>query len=166
MTQLRWGIVATGKIANDFVTALGTLPADDHIVVAVASRKQANANAFAQLHGISQAYEGYWRLANDPNVNVVYVATVNPQHYEVARLMLENGKHVLCEKPICMNADQAKALTRFAAERKLFLMEGIWSRFFPSYEYVRQQIRYGKLGEVQQVDLEFGIALEEEARMA
>lgn len=166
MTLLRWGIASAGKISHDFVNAVGTLPASDHKVVAVAARSQSTADTFAQLHSIPQAYEGYEHLANDRNVDVVYVGTLNPQHYEVARLMLENGKHVLCEKPMCMNAAQVTALTRFAAERKLFLMEAIWSRFFPSYQYVRKQIRNGAIGEVRQVDVGFGFPLSDVARVA
>lgn len=166
MTLLRWGIASAGKISHDFVTAVGTLPPSDHKVVAVAARSQSTADTFAKLHEIPQAYEGYEHLANDRNVDVVYVGTLNPQHYEVARLMLENGKHVLCEKPLCMNTAQVAALTRFAAERKLFLMEAIWSRFFPSYQYVRKQICHGAIGEVREVDVRFGFPMADVARLA
>lgn len=165
MPQLRWGIASAGKISHDFVNAVGTLPRDEHTVVAVAARYQSNADEFASVHGIPQAYEGYERLANDCNVDVVYVGTINPQHYEVARLMLENGKHVLCEKPMCINAGQVIALTRLATERKLFLMEGIWSRFFPSYQYVRKQIRAGSLGDILRVEAAIGMPFENVERM-
>lgn len=166
MTALRWGIASAGKISHDFVNAIGTLPVNDHRVVAVAARSQSTAETFAKLHGIPQAYGGYDHLANDRNVDIVYVGTLNPQHYEVARLMLENGKHVLCEKPLCMNAAQVTALQQFAAERKLFLMEAIWSRFFPSYQYVRKQLRNGAIGELRQVDVAFGFPMADVARLA
>lgn len=159
MAELRWGIASAGKISHDFVNALGTLSSSHHAVIAVAARAQASADKFAQLHGIPEAYEGYEHLAHNSNINVVYVGNLNPQHYEVAKLMLENGKHVLCEKPLCMNTAEVVALTNFATERKLFLMEGIWSRFFPSYQYLRKQIRDGALGEVQEIDVAFGFPI-------
>lgn len=166
MAELRWGIVSAGKISHDFVNALGTLPANHHSVIAVAARSQASADKFAQLHGIAESYEGYEHLAHNSNINVVYVGNLNPDHYEVARLMLENGKHVLCEKPLCMNTAEVKALTSFATEKKLFLMEGIWSRFFPSYQYLRKQIRDGALGEVQEIDVAFGFPIARIARLS
>lgn len=86
----------------------------------------------------------------------MYVGVINPQHFEVAKLMFENGKHVLLEKPMCMNTKQAKELIELAQRKRLFLMEAIWSRFFPSYKYVAEQIKYGKLGEIKSVETEFG----------
>lgn len=84
------------------------------------------------------------------------IGTLNPQHLEVALLMLEHGKHVMVEKPLCMNEKQARKLITFAEERKLFLMEAIWSRFLPSNLYVRKQIESGILGEITSVEVEFG----------
>lgn len=163
---LRWGIASAGKICHDFATAVGTLPAADHRIVAVAAREHAKAAAFAELHQIEHAYEGYERLANDTNVEVVYVGMLNPQHYEVVLLMLQHGKHVLCEKPLCMNEKQSTHVIAVAKERKLFLMEAIWSRLFPAYQYVRRQIQSGALGTVREVDVEFGFPIADVARLA
>lgn len=80
-------------------------------------------------------------------------------------MMLENGKHVLCEKPLCMNRKQAKKLIQYAEMKKLFLMEAVWSRFFPAYQYLRKQIDSGVLGEIQEVDVEFGFPLSEVDRL-
>lgn len=145
---LRWGIAAAGKISNDFVVAIKALPSDNHQVVAVAARSSASAEKFAKTHGIPQAYEGYQKLAKDGNVDVVYVSVLNPQHYEVSKLMLENGKHVLCEKPFTMNEKQTRKLIEIARAKKLFIMEAIWSRCFPAYRELRRIIESGDIGEV------------------
>lgn len=158
---LKWGIASVGKISHDFVNALGTLSDDDHQVVAVAARDLGRAQEFAERFGVSKtkAYEGYTKLAEDPDVEVVYIGTLNPQHYEVSLLMLEHGKHVLCEKPLCLNEKQSKKLIAYAERKKLFLMEAIWSRFFPTYQYIKRQISSGVLGEITNVDVEFGFPL-------
>ncbi|XP_058120625.1 trans-1,2-dihydrobenzene-1,2-diol dehydrogenase-like [Anopheles ziemanni] len=159
MAPLRWGIASAGKISHDFTTAVGTLPSDEHQIVAVAARKLADAQKFATLHGIETAHEGYEALAKNPNVDAVYIGAVNNAHYEIGLLMLEHGKHLLCEKPLCLNEGQSKRLLQRAAERKLFLMEAIWSRFFPHYRLLRERIGCGELGEVREVDVEFGFVL-------
>lgn len=97
--------------------------------------------------------------------DIVYVGALNPQHFEITMLMLEHGKHVLCEKPLCMNLKQAKKVIQYAEMKKLFLMEGLWSRFFPAYQYLRKQIDTGMLGEIQKVDVEFGFPLTEVDRL-
>lgn len=66
-------------------------------------------------------------------------------------MMLDNGKHVLCEKPLCMNEKQVKKLLNYAKSKNLFLMEAMWARFFPSYQYLKQRIDNGDLGEIQEV---------------
>lgn len=127
-------------------------------MVAVAARDLSRAEEFAKRFDIPLAYSSYLELAEDPNIEVVYVGATNKQHYEVSILMLKHGKHVLCEKPLCMNEKQTKQLIAFAKEKKLFLMEAIWSRCFPSYQYIRAQIDGGKLGAIQSVEIDFGFA--------
>lgn len=104
----------------------------------------------------SKAYGSYLEVAQDPNVEIAYVAMLNREHFDVAMTMLQHGKHVLCEKPMCMNEKQSKKLIEFAKQKNLFLMEAIWSRFFPSYQYIRHQTKNEKLGEVLSVDATFG----------
>uniref|UniRef100_A0A182Y6E1 Trans-1,2-dihydrobenzene-1,2-diol dehydrogenase n=1 Tax=Anopheles stephensi TaxID=30069 RepID=A0A182Y6E1_ANOST len=165
MAPLRWGIASAGKISHDFANAVGTLPATDHRVVAVAARKLADAEKFAALHGIGTAHEGYDALAKNPDVDVVYIGAVNNAHYELVLLMLEHGKHVLCEKPLCLNEGQSKRLVKRAAEQKLFLMEAIWSRFFPFYRQLRERIDRGDLGKIEEVEVEFGFVLSDIDRL-
>lgn len=163
--QLNWGICATGRIANDFCVALGTLSDIEHRTVAVAARRLEDAQSFATQHNIPLAYGGYEALALDPEVHVVYVATVNTQHYEVARCMLEHGKHVLVEKPMCMNQQKARRLIMYAERKRLLLVEGLWSRSFPVYEFVRRLIRLGLLGDVVSVRAEMGFDLRQVDRV-
>lgn len=165
MGPLRWGIVSAGKISHDFTNAVRTLPATDHQVVAVAARKLADAEKFAALHGIGTAQEGYDALAKNPDIDVVYIGAVNNAHYDLGMLMLEHGKHVLCEKPLCLNEGQSKRLVKRAAEQNLFLMEAIWSRFFPFYRQLRERIDRGDLGKIQEVDVEFGFVLSDIDRL-
>ncbi|XP_053677027.1 trans-1,2-dihydrobenzene-1,2-diol dehydrogenase-like [Anopheles nili] len=164
-SPLRWGIASAGKISHDFANALGTLPATDHRMVAVAARKQADADKFATQHAIGTAHEGYEALAKNPDVDVVYIGAVNNAHYELGLLMLDHGKHVLCEKPLCMNEAQSRRLVQRATERGRFLMEAIWSRFFPHYGLVRERIERGALGEIREVDVEFGFVLSDVDRL-
>lgn len=163
---LKWGIASAGKISHDFVNALGTLSDNDHQVVAVGARDLNRAKEFAQLHEIEKYYSSYEELASDGDIEVVYVGVLNPQHYSVAMLMLEHGKHVLCEKPLCMNEKEVKKLIAYAERKKLFLMEAIWSRFFPSYQYLRKQVDNGMLGEIQEIRVAFGFPIDNVDRIA
>lgn len=99
------------------------------------------------------------------HTEVVYIGALNPQHYEISVMMLDHGKHVLCEKPLCMNERQATKLLDYAKSKKLFFMEAVWSRFFPSYQYIKQLIDTGKLGEIQEVDVAFGLPFADSDRM-
>ncbi|KAH8413379.1 hypothetical protein KR009_010477 [Drosophila setifemur] len=157
--QIRWGIASAGKISEDFVIALSTLPATDHKVQAVAARSLDRAQEFAKKHEIPTALGSYDELAKDKDVDVVYIGVLNPQHYEVALLMLNSGKHVLCEKPLAMNKKQVEGILAAAKANKRFFMEAVWSRFFPSYQYVKELISSGKLGEVKDVNVNFGFPL-------
>lgn len=86
-------------------------------------------------------------------------------HYEIGMLALEAGKHVLCEKPLCINVRQCEKLLKMAKAKNLFFMEAIWSRFFDSYKYVKQRIYDGDLGEIKEIDLTFGFPLASNERL-
>lgn len=161
---LKWGIASAGLISHDFVNALGTLA--NHQVVAVAARDLSRAKEFAMLHDVEKYYDSYMELGTDPNVEVVYIGVLNPQHFANAMLMLEHGKHVLCEKPLCMNETEVKELVSFARRKNLFLMEAIKSRFYPSYQHLRDQIDNGSLGVIQEVHVTMGSKISHVERMA
>ncbi|MCA1336890.1 Gfo/Idh/MocA family protein [Pseudooceanicola marinus] len=146
MTQtLRWGIMATGLIAETFTKDLATagLP-----VTAAGSRSGAKARAFADAHGIPAAHGSYEALVADPNVDVVYVATPHPFHAACTKLALEAGKHVMVEKPIAMNAREAREMAALAEERGLFLMEAMWTRFLPHMTRLNEILEAGTLGRI------------------
>ncbi|KAH8281390.1 hypothetical protein KR054_000267 [Drosophila jambulina] len=163
-TNLNWGIAAAGRITQDFVTALGTVEKSRHNVVAVADVDGQRAQEFAQRNQIPRHYDGFDALALDREVDVVYVGTLNPFHHAVVHLMLSRGKHVLCETPMCLSLDQAKELYALAEQRGVFLMEdnsfpGMWSRFFPSYDRLREHLNSDIIGEVTQVKVQHGFRL-------
>lgn len=91
--------------------------------------------------------------------DIVFVSVLNLQHYEVSTLMLASGKHVLCEKPMGMTHKQTKALATLAREKKLFLLEGMWSRFFPAYSALEEHIASGGLGDIYHVSTQFGVQI-------
>ncbi|XP_074427607.1 trans-1,2-dihydrobenzene-1,2-diol dehydrogenase [Larus michahellis] len=143
----RWGICSAGHISHDFAVALKTLPPEEHVALAVAARELPRAQAFALRHGLPRAYGSYRELAQDPDVDVVYVGTVNTQHLAAGRLFLAAGKAVLMEKPMAVGAGEVRELVEAARARGVFLMEGFWTRFFPAWGRLRALVAGGALGE-------------------
>lgn len=152
----RWGIFGASKIAHDFAIALKTLPEKEHKIVAVAARSLERASDFANRHTIEKAYGSYEDLARDENVEVVYVSSINSQHAALCKLALNNGKHVLCEKPLTLNLKETKEVFKLAKAKGLFLMEGIWTRFFPLYSDVKNLIDSNAIGKLRMAFVSFG----------
>ncbi|XP_003748342.1 trans-1,2-dihydrobenzene-1,2-diol dehydrogenase isoform X2 [Galendromus occidentalis] len=146
-----WGILSAGKISHDFVTALRSL--ENHEVKVVAAKNLDNAKKFAALHKIPVILDNYEDIITQ-GVDVVYCGSLNTQHYELVKLLLENKIPVLCEKPLTMYAKHTQALVKIARENKVFLMEAIWSRFLPVYDELRKNLP--SIGEIQQVNVTFG----------
>ena len=111
---MRWGVLSTGSIANDFAKELSQTPTA--VLHACASRSQKTADEFAAKHGFACAYGSYEALLADPKVEVVYVATPHNLHCENIHMCLEAGKHVLCEKPMVVNSRQAERCAHLADE--------------------------------------------------
>ena len=154
MDSMRWGILGTGRIGHEFAAGLRDTP--DAETLAVGSRTEDSAREFAASFGIPRHYPSYAELVSDTDVDVVYVATPHPLHEENVALCLEAGKHVLCEKPMAVNAAQAERLIALAQDKNLFLMEGMWTRFFPLMERVRHLISSGAIGEPRMLSVDFG----------
>ena len=155
--MIRWGIAGPGGIAVTFAEAMARV--DGGEVVAVASRSQERAGAFGDRFSIPRRYGDYRALADDPGVDAVYVATIQTRHAADAILYLNAGKHVLCEKPLAINAKEVAEMTAAAQRADLFLMEALWSRFLPAYRRMIELIGEGRIGEPIQVDADFGIPL-------
>ncbi|CAG2170561.1 unnamed protein product, partial [Oppiella nova] len=134
--------------------------------VAVGSRRLSGAQDFAKRHNITKAYGSYDELAKDPDVQVVYVGTVNNVHLDNVKLLLENGKHLLVEKPLAMNSKQVEEMIALAKSKRLFFMEALVSRFTPSFVFVMDQIRRGVIGHVYHVNAGLGYKMILEDRVA
>ncbi|MET0798630.1 MAG: Gfo/Idh/MocA family oxidoreductase [Rhodococcus sp. (in: high G+C Gram-positive bacteria)] len=145
---IRWGILATGGIAGIFTRDL-TL--HGHQVVAVGSRSTSSASAFAEEHRIPHAHGSYESLAQDPEVDVIYVATPHNKHAENAILALEHGKHVLVEKSFTLTQAEARTVVDVGARKGLAVVEAMWTRFLPHMAWVREVIAQGRLGEIRSV---------------
>lgn len=145
MNKLRVGIIGAGWIADKMAEALS--PLDEAEVLAIASRSLEKARQFADERGISRAYGSYEELVEDPDVDLVYVATPHSHHYPHARLALQHGKPVLVEKAFTANAREAEALLTLARERHLFITEAIWTRYMPLSMKVKEIMDSGIIGE-------------------
>lgn len=158
---VRWGILATGRIARSFAGALALLP--DAQLTAVASRSKESAEQFAATFGepgLARAYGSYAELVEDDSVDVVYVATPHALHHENTMLAFDAGKPVLCEKALTLTARESEDLVRVSRERRLFLMEAMWMRCNPVIRRVKQLADRGDLGRIQQVRADLGFLVD------
>ncbi|MEN8226727.1 MAG: Gfo/Idh/MocA family oxidoreductase [Bacteroidota bacterium] len=151
--KIRWGILSTGHISGKFAEVLNILP--DAEITAVASRNLSSATKFAEQYGIPKAYGSYWELAEDPDVDVVYIGTPHTLHLENSVMCMRGGKSVLCEKALTINAREAEEMIRVAREENVFLMEAMVTRHLPLVKKVLKWIRDGEIGEVRMVKASF-----------
>ncbi|NLX36187.1 MAG: Gfo/Idh/MocA family oxidoreductase [Chloroflexi bacterium] len=156
LDRFNWGILGPGRIAQRFAADLERLP--DARLLAVGSRSAERAESFASAHGAQRAYDSYAALASDPDVQAIYVATPHPFHLETAQLCLQQGKAVLCEKPLAANLAQTESLVASARQHGAFLMEAMWTRFNPVMIQVRTWLAEGRIGEPRLVTADFGFA--------
>ncbi len=152
--KTRWGILSTGRIAGTFAEALAVLP--DAELLAVGSRTEASAKAFAETHGVEKIHSSYESLVSDPDIDAIYVATPHTLHPENAMLCLNAGKPVLCEKPFAINTELAQSMIDVARQKKVFLMEAMWTRFLPAMQRFFELIEDGAIGEPQLLEVDFG----------
>lgn len=143
--KLGWGVMGTGRIASRFVRDMQN---SGKSVLAVGSRSLDPALLFATDLGIARAYGSYEELVADPDIDVIYVATIHPRHADCSAMALKAGKHVLVEKPFTLNAAEARALVDLASEKGLVLMEGMWTRYLPHMVRIRKLLGEGRLGEI------------------
>jgi predicted dehydrogenase len=151
---IRWGILGCGHIAKKFVADLKLVK--DARLVAIGARSSATADAFAEAFPVDRVHYSYEALVADPAVDVIYIATPHSFHYEHTLLCLQHGKAVLCEKPFAMNSWQTKRMIDTAKEKKVFLMEALWSKFLPQYDKVQELLKAGKIGTLKSVLVNFG----------
>ena len=120
MKKIRWGILSTGKIARSFTEDIKHVP--DAEVVAVGSRNQETADVFGEKYKIPNRHSSYQDLANDPNVDVIYIATPHVFHAENSILCMNAKKAVLCEKAFCIHAGEAEKMIHTSSKNNVFLM--------------------------------------------
>jgi predicted dehydrogenase len=150
---IKWGIVGPGKIAHKFAADL--LLVDRAELTAVASRHLERAQAFAQTYGVTEAYGSYEELFSESQVDVVYIATPHTSHAQLSMAALQNGKAVLCEKPMGMNRAEVASVIDVAQASGKFFMEALWSRFNPNLKKVYALVAEGKLGKVSYLNADF-----------
>jgi predicted dehydrogenase len=151
---IRWGILGAGRIARKFATDLKLVEGVE--LIAVGSRSQGSADVFGAEFGIKYCHPSYLELVQNPKVDVIYIATPHNFHYEHTLLCLNHNKAVLCEKPFAMNSRQTAEMIRVAKEKKVFLMEALWTKFQPHYKKVQEMIAQGLLGDIKSVLVNFG----------
>lgn len=152
--RLRWGILATGSIAASFVE--GVMNSELGTVVAVGSRSQESADRFAdQFGGIPNRHPSYQALLDDEDVEAVYIATPHPMHKEWAIKAAHAGKHILCEKPIGLNASEANDIIQAAKDNDVFLMEAYMYRCSEQTLEIIKQIKDGAIGQVKSIEASF-----------
>jgi predicted dehydrogenase len=149
--MIRFGILSTSSIAPRFVAGVRAVEAGE--IVALSSRSQEKAEEKARLWDIPKAYGSHEALLADPEVDVVYISTVNALHYTWAKAALEAGKHVICEKPCTTEPEQTRELFRLARENDLFFMEAEKMLFLPTLLEVRRRIEAGELGQIHMIQL-------------
>ncbi|QRK12905.1 Gfo/Idh/MocA family oxidoreductase [Archangium violaceum] len=152
---LRWGVLAPGRIAGEFVRTLHHNT--DQRVHAVASRDPERARSFAAAYAIPRAYGSYTQLVEDPSIDIVYVASPHSEHKRQALLAIAAGKHVLVEKPMALNAAEAREIADAARAAGVFAMEAMWTRFLPQTVLIDRLLRDGVLGDIRLVTADFGV---------
>ncbi len=157
MKKLNWGIVSTGVIAEQFCQDMQHVTNGQ--LFAVAARQLSAAENFAKKHNIEKYYQGYQQLFDDPEVDVVYIATPHNLHFEHARQAILAGKSVLCEKPFTISSAQCQQLAMLAEQQQVFMMEAMWTYFLPAIKQAKQWIDAGRIGQIKHIKAEFGYPL-------
>ena len=161
--KMRVGIIGTGWIAEKAAITLNGM--DNCEALAVGSRSQEKAEAFASKWGIAKAHGSYRELIDDPDVDLVYVGTPHSHHFDVTKEALLAGKPCLVEKAFMANYRQAKEIVDLANDRKVFLAEAIWTRYQPVVGMVRQLMKDGRVGEPRLLTATLGYSMGEKPRI-
>jgi predicted dehydrogenase len=153
--SVRWGIVGPGRIASLVIKDFPYV--DGAEALAVASRSSERAEAFATEHGLPRAYGSYRDIMNDPDVDVLYIATPHPQHYAIALAAIAAGKAILVEKTFAATVAGAEEIIDAARRYQVFAMEAMWTRFQPAIVAARALIADGVIGEARQLQADLGV---------
>ena len=152
--KVKWGIIGLGNIADKFASDLQL--SDTGILRGVASRNISNARAFGEKYGTTNCYGSYQALAEDDDIDVIYIATPHTFHFENTLMCLKNSKAVLCEKPMGIDSTEVQLMIEEARSRNLFLMEALWTRFIPATEKLIELLDRKVIGELISINADFG----------
>lgn len=155
MTSIHWAVLGCGQIAQTFMQSVAKVRHAK--VVACAASNEVRAKLFAREYDIVEYYDSYQTMLNAANIDAVYIATTHNFHYEQIILCLNHGKHVLCEKPLTLNAQQAERVFALAEHKKLLLIEAVWTRFLPAIQSMQAQLKDNILGEIKSVYANFSL---------
>jgi dihydrodiol dehydrogenase / D-xylose 1-dehydrogenase (NADP) len=156
LKAVRWGIMGTGGMAEQFAGALLTLP--ESILGGVVSRTRGRADEFAARFGVKRSFETVADLLADPTIEIVYIATRNEFHKEDMLATLNAGKAVLCEKPFALSASEGRVVVEMARRLKIFCMEAMWMRFSPAVRELQTIVTSGQIGSPQLIAAQFGVS--------
>ncbi|MBK1986503.1 Gfo/Idh/MocA family oxidoreductase [Sphaerospermopsis aphanizomenoides BCCUSP55] len=154
LKNIRWGILGTGKIAQNFAFSLTEI--ESAVKHSVASRNPANAVNFSQKFGFANAHQTFEEFFSHPDIDVVYIATPTSLHHEHCLMALNSGKAILCEKPFTRSWEEAYQVVEQSRSRGLFCMEAMWMRFNPFIQECKQIIQQKHIGEVCSLNLGIG----------
>lgn len=146
MKKVKLGILGAGKISTTVAATLVQL--EELEVLAVASRSLEKAEAFAGQFGIPRAYGSYEQMLQDPEIELVYIATPHSHHYAHMLLAISHGKAVICEKAFTLNAAQAREVREAAQNAGVYCAEAIWPRYMPSRKMIDDLLSGGIIGKV------------------
>ncbi|GAA1447641.1 Gfo/Idh/MocA family protein [Leifsonia poae] len=154
-SELGWAVVGTGQVSRLIASDLALIPGARRF--AVCSRDAARAAELSDEFGFERAYDDFNAMLDEPEVDMVYIATPHSTHATLAITALQRGKHVLIEKPIAANAVEAEQIVAAAYDSGRFAMEAMWMRFHPAYRAMLDAIAAGSIGEVRSVRASFGL---------
>lgn len=161
---MKIGIIGAGYIAEIMAKTLCAM--EDVICYAVAARDLERAEAFAKKFGMAKAYGSYEELVSDPEVELTYIATPHSLHYAHAKLCIEAGKHVLCEKAFTKNTKEAEEIIALAKNKNVLIAEAIWTRYMPSRQMINALIESGIIGKVSTLTANLGYVIWQNERIA
>lgn len=161
--MMKIGILGAGGIARVMAETVNGM--EEAQCYAVAARDLGRAQKFAEEFGVEKAYGSYEEMLQDPQVELVYIATPHSHHYEHVKLCLEHGKHVLCEKAFTANAAQAEEILKMAEEKGLLLTEAIWTRYMPMRKTIDEVVASGIIGKITSLSANLGYVIEQNERI-
>jgi predicted dehydrogenase len=153
VSPVRWGVVGPGRIARKVAADFPHVPSAS--LTAVASRSKERAQAFADEFGLTSVHD-YRTILEDPDVDVLYLATPHPQHRAMALAAIRAGKHLMVEKAFTVTPEATREIAAAAAEHGVFVMEAMWTRFQPAIVRLRELIAEGAIGEICAVQADLG----------